>query len=72
MASTVNDCRHLDIIGSPAQFDPVLVLCMIPAAVPCVMSTVRTARARMPDYERTHKAEVRSSQMTELATFARK
>ena len=32
--STVKDCRHLDIVACRAQFVPVRVLCIIPAAVP--------------------------------------
>ena len=32
--STVKDCRHLDIAACRAQFAPVRVLCIIPAAMP--------------------------------------
>src|SRR4051812_19112817 len=38
IASTVKDCRHRDIVGTLAQFFPVRVLCIIPAAVPCVQN----------------------------------
>lgn len=59
-----------DIVGLPAQFPPVLVLCMTPAAVP--WSSKSEVDLHDKRHGQTHNIAVIMSQITELAILASK